>query len=80
MESINKGDKVRFYSPTGIHTGVVLDMEIRYGCPYASIKPDDSENICYLFHGAVEGFERLEEQPHPWSPMMMARYRMMKLT
>lgn len=80
MESVSKGDKVRYYSPDGIHTGVVLAVENRYGGPYASIKPDDSDNICYLFYGAVEGFERLEEQPHPWSRTMMARYRMMKLT
>lgn len=80
MESIKKGDRVRFYSPDGIHEGVVLTMATVYGSPYASIKPDDSEDVKYLFYGAVEGFERVEEQNHPWSRVMMARYRMMRLT
>lgn len=80
MESVGKGDKVRFYSPDGIHTGMILEVEVRNGCPYASIKPDDSEHICYLNYGAVEGFEKLDDNPHPWSPVMMARYRMMRLT
>lgn len=80
MTSIKMGDKVRYFSPDGVHTGIVLSVEVRYGCHYASIKPDGSKNICYLFHGAIVGFEKLDEQPHSWSPLMMARYRMMKLT
>ncbi len=80
MPNINVGDKVRYYSPDGVHEGIVLTVETRYGSPYASIKPDDKDNICYLFYGAVEGFEKVEEHSHPWSPLMMARYRMMRLT
>ncbi len=75
---VKQGDKVRYYSPDGVHTGTVEKAEIRYGGTYASIKPDNTDGLVYLFHEAVEGFELMSENIHPWSPLAMARMRMMK--
>ena len=80
MVTVEIGEKVRYYSHNGIHTGTIIAVEYPNGCPYATIKPDDSEGCKYLNYGAVEGFEKLDDNLHPWSPLMIARYRMMRLT
>lgn len=78
MKSIVKrGDKVQYYSPSGVHIGTVEKAEIRYGSTYAAIKPDDKCELVYLFHNAVCGFEPISECLHPWSPLGMARIKML---
>ncbi len=74
---VKQGDKVRCYSYHGIYTGTVEKSEILYGGTYATIIPDGKTEPVYLFHGAVEGFEPLSENVHPWSPLGMGRMRML---
>jgi len=78
MQTVNVGDKVRYFGPLGVGIGVVQTVEIRYGENYAAIRPEDGGNIKYLFHGAVEGFDLLDEVKHPWSPVAISRLRMMR--
>ncbi len=75
---VKRGDKVRYYSPDGVHTGTVDWAEIRYGSTYAAIKPENKEGLLYLFHGAIEGFDLMDEFIHPWSPLAMGRMRLIR--
>ncbi len=75
---VKQGDKVRYYSPDGVHTGIVERAEIRYGGTYAAIKPDNGDSLVYLFHGAIEGFDLMNESIHPWSPLAMGRMRLIR--
>ena len=80
METIvKKGDRVRmFTTPAGYQFGTVVEAKISYGTTCATIKPDGEDDLSYLNHGAIEGFDLLEENHHPWSPISMARMRLYK--
>ncbi|KKN59297.1 hypothetical protein LCGC14_0543960 [marine sediment metagenome] len=77
--AVNIGDHIKFWvTRTGNKPllGTVVKAEIRYGSPYATIRPDDSEALVYLFYGAIWGFAPINEYIHPWSPQSMARQRL----
>jgi hypothetical protein len=55
--------------------GTVIKAEVRNGGIYASVKPDDSKTLVYLFYGAIYGFVPINEYVHPWSPQSIARLK-----
>jgi len=75
---IKIGDNVKFWQPktgNGLLFGTVVKDEIMHDSVYATIKPEDSEELVYLFYGAVWGFAPVNEYIYPWSPQSMARLR-----
>lgn len=75
---VASGDRVRFWTnQTGLKPlfGIVEEAELRYGSTYAAIKPDGSDNLVYLFYGAIWGFALIDEYIHPWSPQAMGRLK-----
>ncbi len=77
-QNIKSGDRVKFWTPTtGVEPllGTVLKSEIRYDNTYATIKPDDSDRLVYLFQGAIYGFEPLDKFVNQWNPQAMGRLK-----
>lgn len=75
---VASGDCVKFWTnQTGLKPvfGTVQEAELRYGSTYATIKPDGSDKLVYLFYGAIWGFAPIDEYIHPWSPQAMGRLK-----